>query len=197
MAKSLCPCVFAGALLLIAPPLSMADDCELLFYVEGLTLRSARTRNVAPLAGQVAQLHQVQASLPSNSLYRGTYHGADAIIDPLDSYVPGASLVIASGRIVDIDVGRARLLLGTLWVDYSSLLGPDPQLEFIVGDCVRFSGIQPLRNGDLLAGAMSLEASSGNPEREIIDASISPASKINSYNAIIGTNGIIGGGRKK
>jgi hypothetical protein len=172
-------CALAGALLLFAPPVLLADDCESSFYAEGLTLRTARTRNAAPRTGQVTRLHQVP------------------IIDSLDSYVPGASLVIASGQIANVDARRARLMLGTLWVDYSSLLSTDPQLEFTVGECVRFSGVQPLRNGDLLAAAMSLGASSGDSEGKTLDEFISPSLKINDNNAIIGTNGIIGGGQRE
>ena len=74
-----------------------------------------------------------------------------------ETYVPGASRLMIRALVEEVDGAKGRLRIGAAWVDYNSVLSATGFEAVRPGDIVTIGGIQPLRNGEILAMHGSLD----------------------------------------
>lgn len=120
---------------------------------------------------------------------------------------PGVTRVTGVRRIIAVDAALARVKINEVWIDYTAALSLNSGLSFSVGQCVQFSGMQPVALGVVLAdsaeplqcesGAQTTpDATASKPKSTFLNRSpIVGTNAIIGTNAIVGTNGIIGGGK--
>ena len=75
----------------------------------------------------------------------------------MNSYVPGVTDVVVSGRVTKTSIALGKITVGRIVVDYSQLLSKQ-NVSIGVGDVVTVSGVRPGTTGEVLASRVILIA---------------------------------------
>jgi hypothetical protein len=76
----------------------------------------------------------------------------DILVPVGEAYVLGVSQVQIVGEIAEVDSAHAKLTVGSTTVDYSALLGADPDYSPVVGQAIEYWGNQTTVSGPVLLG---------------------------------------------
>jgi hypothetical protein len=170
---------------------AFAQRSEGALLLRGPVEAQNKARTSIRVLGQTVQLPRAEKFAPGTAVAvygalraDGTF--AVSAVRSSKSYVSGADSVVLSGRVaLATPTGRAHV--GSVAVDYTSVLAANPSVVLKAGDLIRVGGIQPTARGRVIAGAQA-DSDSGSGTLVVFGI---PYSAVSVFDALAPGNAVL------